>query len=482
MSVMPRALVVDDDSNFREGLAELVHREGFTVETAGSLAEARPKVAEDPPDVVLMDLGLPDGEGVELLDAPPPGSRTEFIVITGLASVESVINALRSGVLDYLTKPVDIPRLKSVLANLTRTAELKVEIGSLRKQLRELGRFGRLIGSSPAMQRVYDLIARVAPTNASVLLTGESGTGKELVAQTIHELSRRRRGPFLPLNCGAMPAGLVESELFGHERGSFTGATQLRRGHFERASNGTLMLDEIAEMPIELQVKLLRVLETGMAIRVGGDTAVQVDARVIAATNRSPEQAVADGKMREDLLYRLNVFPIELPPLRERGNDVELLAAFFLEDLNRTENMSKRFAPGALTSLRSHAWPGNVRELKNVVQRAFILAEDELVPELPGEGRVVEAGAAATTSGAASPRGTLADIERKVILSTLQRNGGDKRRTAAELGISLKTLYNRLKAYGGSPSTPSPAPEPAGEEEPEEGEEASLLHDAGREG
>ena len=472
---MPRALVVDDDLNFRSGLAELVQREGFTVATAGTLAEARPMLTEDPPDVVLMDLGLPDGGGLELLELPPPGSRIEFIVITGIASVESVIDALRTGVLDYLTKPVDISRLKSVLANLTRTTELKVEIGTLRQQLRELGRFGRLIGGSAAMQRVYDLIARVAPTNASVLLTGESGTGKEMVAQTIHELSRRRRGPFLPLNCGAMPAGLVESELFGHERGSFTGATQLRRGHFERASSGTLMLDEIAEMPIELQVKLLRVLETGAAIRVGGDTAVQVDARVIAATNRPPEQAVADGKLREDLLYRLNVFPIELPPLRDRGNDVDLLAAFFLEELNRTEGTGKRFAPGALVGLRSHAWPGNVRELKNVVQRAFILAEDELVPELPGESRIPESAAMAGGAQSTSPRGTLADIERKVILSTLQRNGGDKRRTAAELGISLKTLYNRLKAYGGGSPTSAPPAEEADEEE------APLLHDGGDE-
>ena len=475
---MPRALVVDDDVNFRSGLAELVQREGFTVAIAATLAEARPTLTEDPPEVVLMDLGLPDGGGLELLEVPPPGSRTEFIVITGIASVESAVDALRNGVLDYLTKPVDIPRLKSVLANLTRTTELKVEIGSLRKQLRELGRFGRLIGGSPAMQRVYDLIARVAPTNASVLLTGESGTGKEMVAQTIHELSRRRRGPFLPLNCGAMPAGLVESELFGHERGSFTGATQLRRGHFERASGGTLMLDEIAEMPIELQVKLLRVLETGAAIRVGGDTAVQVDARVIAATNRAPEQAVADGKLREDLLYRLNVFPVELPPLRDRGNDIELLAAFFLEELNRTEGTNKRFAPGALGSLRSHGWPGNVRELKNVVQRAFILAEDELVPELPGEARIHEP-SGSMGAPAASPRGTLADIERKVILSTLQRNAGDKRRTAAELGISLKTLYNRLKAYGGSSSSPAPAGDAGERVEEEEEEEAPLVTDGG---
>jgi DNA-binding NtrC family response regulator len=349
------ARVVDDDVNFRSGLAELVQREGFTVAIAGTLAEAKPTLAEDPPDVVLMDLGLPDGGGLDLLEIPPPGARIEFIVITGIASVESAVDALRNGVLDYLTKPVDIPRLKSVLANLTRTTGLKVEIGSRRKQLRELGRFGRLIGGSSAMQRVYDLIARVAPTNASVLLTGESGTGKEMVADD-PRAEPPRRGPFLPLNCGAMPAGLVESELFGHERGSFTGATQLRRGHFERASGGTLMLDEIADMPIELQVKLLRVLETGAAIRVGGDTPVQVDARVIAATNRSPEQAVADGKLREDLLYRLNVFPIELPPLRDRGSDIELLAAFFLEELNRTNARIVRRLSGRRRGEPAHAW------------------------------------------------------------------------------------------------------------------------------
>src|SRR5205809_4959036 len=385
---MSRALIVDDDLGFRIGVTELVQREGFEVTAASDLAEARQRLAQDPPDVVIVDLMLPDGSGIDLLRDLPAEARTEVIVITGHASVDSVIEAPRAGVLDYLTKPVDMPRLKAVLANLTRTAELKSEIGALRRQLRELGRFGRLIGVSPAMQKVYDLIARVAPTDASVLLTGESGTGKEIVAQTIHEISKRRRGPFLPLNCGAMPAGLIESELFGHERGSFTGATQQRRGHFERASAGTLLLDEITEMPIELQVKLLRVLETGTILRIGGDASVKVDARVIAATNRPPEQAVADGKLREDLLYRLNVFPIALPPLRERVGDVALLAERFLDELNQAEGSRKAFREGTEARLDAYAWPGNVRELKNMIHRAFIMAETELDPEIPGNGAV----------------------------------------------------------------------------------------------
>jgi len=441
---MSRALVVDDDLSFMMGVAELVQREGFETTTANSLTEARARLKDDPPDVVLVDLMLPDGRGIDLLGALPPGARTEFIIISGHATVESVIEALRCGVLDYLTKPVDIPRLKAVLANLARTTDLKEEIGALRRQLRGFGRFGRLIGASPAMHTVYDMIAKVAPTDATVLLTGESGTGKEVVAQTIHDLSRRRRGSFLPLNCGAMPAGLIESELFGHERGSFTGATQLRRGYFERASGGTLFLDEISEMPIELQVKLLRVLETAAAVRIGGDVPVPVDARVIAATNRSPEQAVSEGRLREDLLYRLNVFPIALPPLRERAGDVPRLADHFLEELNQAEGAKKRFAAGAYARLESYPWPGNVRELGNVIQRAFIMAEEELDPPLPAGAPAGQPGQGAALVPPGVP---LAEIERQAILSTLRQHGGDKRKAAAALGIALKTLYNRLKQY-----------------------------------
>src|SRR5213593_3088108 len=327
---MADALLVDDDVSFQAALAELVRAEGFSVETAASLGEARAFLGEHTPDLALVDLKLPDGSGLELLREIDSSVATEIVLITGHATVDSAVEALRRGASDYLTKPVDIPRLKSVLANVVRRRELREEIESLRGTLRSLGHFGPLIGASPAMQAVYDMVARVAPTDATVLVQGESGTGKELVAQTLHQLSRRRKEPFVALNCAAVSPQLIESELFGHERGSFTGAARTHKGYFERAEGGTLFLDEISEMPIELQVKLLRVLETGTVARIGGDQSVEVDVRVLAATNRDPHKAVHDGKLREDLLYRLSVFPIHMPPLRERGEDIELLASYFL--------------------------------------------------------------------------------------------------------------------------------------------------------
>jgi DNA-binding NtrC family response regulator len=303
-----------------------------------------------------------------------------------------------------------------------------------------------MIGACPSMQRVYDLIARVAPTEASILVTGETGTGKELVAQTVHELSRRHAEAFLPVNCGAVPSTLIESELFGHERGSFTGADRMHRGFFERAHRGTLFLDEVTEMPVELQVKLLRVLETGTVTRVGGNDAFKVDVRLIAATNRKPEEAVAQGKLREDLLYRLNVFPIAVPPLRERKDDIELLAEDALAQLNRQESTEKRLTPACLERLKHQTWPGNVRELKNVLQRAFILAEDEIHAEdLPLSGPVRRE---TPIDGLGVGVGmTIAEAERCLIEATLASCAGDKKRAAEVLGISLKTLYNRLGEY-----------------------------------
>jgi DNA-binding NtrC family response regulator len=299
-----------------------------------------------------------------------------------------------------------------------------------------------MIGASAAMQRVYDLVTKVAPTDATVLVSGESGTGKELVAQAIHEHSSRRRSPFLPLDFGSIPENLVESELFGHERGSFTGATQLRRGCFERAAGGTLFLDEITEMPIELQVKLLRVLESGSLLRVGGDQPVPVNVRLIAASNRVPWQAVQDGKLREDLYYRINVFPITLPPLRDREGDVLLLAEQFLETLNAAQGSTKRLSPAARDRIRRYSWRGNVRELKNELQRAFILCDGMIeFPDL-SDGN----GAAAP---AAETGGSLEESERQLILATLEQCAGDKKKAAQLLGISLKTLYNRLHLYAG---------------------------------
>jgi len=437
---MLRALFIDDDADFLEGVAEVAMQEGFEVISAPSLNEARERIAEGPVDLVLVDLVLPDGDGIELLRELKDTSSSDVILVSGMATVDSAIEALRLGALDYLTKPLDNRRLRSVLAHVLRLRSLKEEVGTLRGELRKLGRFGRLIGVSPAMQDVYDLMIKVAPTNATVFITGESGTGKDLVAQTIHELSSRRRRSFIPVDCGAIPSTLIESELFGHERGSFTGATQRRLGCFERAAGGTLFLDEITEMPIELQVKLLRVLESGQLVRVGGDQPVPIDVRLIVASNRVPSVAVHEKKLREDLYYRINVFPIVLPPLRDREEDMLLLADQFLESLNASEQTAKRLSGAARDRIRAYPLHGNVRELKNEMHRAFIIHEGVIeFPQLvatPG-----------TTPPPAGVGGSLEDSERQLILATLEHCGGDKKKTAQVLGISLKTLYNRLHVY-----------------------------------
>jgi two-component system response regulator AtoC len=440
----PRALIVDDDPGFLLGLAELVRREGFAVASAGSLKQAREEIAASPPDILLVDLRLPDGSGLDLLSGFEPATAPEVVLITGDASVETAVDALRRGAIDYLTKPVDFARIKMALANVTRTLEMKGEIGTLRGELRKLGRFGPLIGTSPAMQTVYDLISRVARTDASVLINGETGTGKDLVALTIHSLSRRSQEAFLPVNCGAISANLIESELFGHERGSFTGADRSHKGYFERAHRGTLFLDEITEMPLELQVRLLRVLETATITRVGGNEPIKIDVRILAATSLRVEEAMAASKLREDLFYRLNVFPITLPSLRERGEDVELLAEQCLGELNEASGTAKHFTRACLERLRRHSWPGNVRELKNVIQRAFILAEEDVgVDSLPlGVTEVVPASSVVMRVGT-----PIAEMERRLILATLDQCEGDKKKAADLLKISVKTLYNRLTEY-----------------------------------
>ncbi len=445
------ALLVDDDAAQLDALAEVVQLEGFAVRTAGSLEEARQRLAERTSDVIISDLMLPDGNGLELREHPT-AAETEMVLITGQASVDSAIQALRTGVLDYIPKPLDLPRLRAVLANVARTVSVKKEVGTLRSELRKFGRFGPMIGISEPMQRVYDLITRAAPTDVTVFVTGESGTGKELVAQTIHQLSRRRMAPFLAINCGAVSATLVESELFGHERGSFTGALQRHRGHFERAAGGTLFLDEVTEMPMELQVKLLRVLETHNVLRVGGSTPVEVDVRVIAATNRLPAEAVGEGKLREDLYYRLSVFPISLPPLRDRDEDLELLTRRFLAQLAEEHGTPKRITPEVMARFERYAWPGNVRELKNVIERAYILADEDIeASHIPTDVGVPEVELPEQSAAPPLKVGTsLADAERRLIMATLSHFAGDKRRAAETLGISLKTLYNRLNSYRGA--------------------------------
>ena len=441
---MPHALIVDDDTDTRELLVQVARGEGFTVADADSLRAARAVLARQIPDILLTDLELPDGNGMALINDLDSAADTEVVVVTGHASVGTAVEALRAGATDYLTKPIDIDRLTNILRRQPRTLDLKHEIGELRDELRKVGRFGHLNGSSPSMQALYDKIARVAPTSATVLLIGESGTGKELAARTIHDLSKRKRAPFLAINCGAISPQLIDSELFGNEEGGFGSNGRDQKGFFERARGGSLLLDEITEMSLALQVKLLRVLETGTFVRVGTSRPVATDVRIIAASNKQPAKAVSDGKFREDLYHRLNVFPIHLPPLRERGGDLEMLAQHFLDELNATENSAKRFAPSAIASLYAHSWPGNVRELRNYVQRAYLMAD-----------AVIDDYTQVETQGTADHHDEITvkigmpldEIEERVTMATLARCGNVKKRAAAILGISLKTLYNRLESY-----------------------------------
>ena len=449
---MPRALIVEDDAQSQAAFSALVESAGFEVRAVGSLEKARLELEQHEFDLVLTDLKLPDGESLEL-GPELEETSADVIFVTGEASVDSAVEAFRGGAVDYLTKPPDMLRLKKLLAGALRTAELRREVDTLRGELRELGRFGRMVGHCEAMQRVYDQILKVAKTEASVFVTGETGTGKELVAETVHGLSARNQKPFVAVNCGALSPNLIESELFGHEKGSFTGAARRHEGFFEQANGGTLFLDEVTEMPLELQVKLLRVLETGQVRRIGADAAIDVDVRIVAATNSDPHQAVADEILREDLLYRLLVFPIELPPLRERGDDVELIALHMLANLNKGADRPKRLSDGALARLKSHEWPGNVRELQNTLERAYILADDWISAEhLPLPGADAPSAAGSATDGALPVHVGMstAEAEKVLILATLEQCDDDKKRASELLGVSLKTLYNRLNAYKGA--------------------------------
>ena len=468
---MGHVLIVEDDEDAASMIAALVRQQGHTAMTAASIGAARKLVAMQAPDLLLLDLHLPDGQGFELIDGPHGLGDTLLVLMTGQASLETSIKALRLGAADYLVKPINPQHLKGLLSRMIAPAQLRAELQEVQELWQETGRFGQLIGRSACMQQVYRQIARVAGTAVSVFIHGESGTGKELAARAVHDLSRRRDQPFLAVNCGALSPHLVESEIFGHERGSFTGAERQHQGFFERAHGGTLFLDEVTEMPLELQVKLLRVLETGTFMRVGSTQVQQTDVRIIAATNRDAAAAVAAGRMREDLLYRLNVFPIFLPPLRDRGEDVSIIATSFLAELSQRENSLKAWTPAALARLSTHSWPGNVRELRNAVQRAWVMAvgpavDEEWLPPAAVQAPVAAVGGEmAESSRDAGDMGDAADeddggvavtvgmplaqVERRLILATYERCGQNKERTASMLGISMKTLYNRLKEYRG---------------------------------
>jgi two-component system response regulator AtoC len=448
---MSRVLVVEDDLDAARMMAALVAQAGFTVATAHSLLDARRHIALDPPELVLLDLKLPDGSGLSLFDDPVSIANTQVVLITGHATLETSIEALRLGAADYLIKPVTARQLEGILSRIIQPKALEAELQGLTDEWKRTGRFGHLWGRSTPMQRIYEQIARVSGTAVTVLITGESGTGKELVARTLHDLSRRRHAPFLAVNCGAISPQLIESEIFGHEKGSFTGAERQHQGFFERANGGTLFLDEVTEMPLALQVKLLRVLETGTFMRVGSTVVQETDVRLIAATNRDPMDAVKTGRLREDLFYRLNVFPIALPTLRERAGDVELLAEHFLGEVGRREGAEKTFSPGARAKLLRYRWPGNVRELRNVVQRTHVMTEGRVITEewLPVNAPLHEPLQGAVTGDELRVRigSSMADVERQLILATMRYYNHHKEQVAAVLGISLKTLYNRLKEY-----------------------------------
>lgn len=445
---MGHALIVEDDADAARMVAALIASQGHSAATAPTLHDARRQLALQAPDLLLLDLRLPDGNGLALLEDTDLLGQPDIVLMTGHASLENSIQALRLGVVDYLVKPLSATLLQGMLSRVMQKAPPSPRS---RNEGHEAGRFGHLVGCSAPMRRVFEQIARVAGTSVTVFITGESGTGKELVARTVHEMSRRKARPYLAVNCGAISPALIESEIFGHERGSFTGAERQHQGFFERAQGGTLFLDEITEMPPALQVKLLRVLESGTFMRVGSGVAQESDVRLIAATNRDPHRAVAEGTLREDLMYRLNVFPVAMPALRERPQDIPLLVRHLLQQIAQREGRLLRATPEALERLSTLPWPGNVRELRNVLQRAWVMETGEVLST-----RWLPESASCTASSCNDPLPvsvgmSLAHVERQVILSTLAHCGQHRERAAALLGVSLKTLYNRLKSYGLTP-------------------------------
>jgi two-component system response regulator HydG len=450
-----KILIVDDEVNARTALLELLRDEGYTVEAAADAFKALGKVADFAPDLVLTDLKMPGMDGLALLgklrenDADLP-----VIVMTAFGEVETAVKAMRSGARDYLAKPVNVGELSVVVARELEQRRLRVETGLLRARLSERYSFENIIGNSAPMQAVFKTVAQIAPSRASVLITGESGTGKELIAAAIHERSPRAKGPFVKLHCAALAESILESELFGHERGAFTGAQTRREGRFFQANHGSLFLDEIGEISPAVQVKLLRFLQEREFERVGGNETVTVDVRVIAATNRNLTQMVAEGKFREDLFYRLNVISVEMPALRARASDTPLLAAHFLRKYAAENGKELRgFSAEALEHLAAYNWPGNVRELENIVERAVVLARSDEVTlsELPPQLAAVRA-----REGLQIPGATMEEIERYAITKTLESTGGSTSRAAEILAISVRKIQYKLHEYESAPKSARP--------------------------
>ncbi len=472
-----KVLIVDDEASQRSGLAAMVSAWGMTPETAGDGNEALTKLNQFPADVILTDLNMPNLDGFGFLQRlRDSGEMPPTIVLTAFGNVETAVRTVHElGAYWFLEKPIQPGSLEILIRRAGSHAGLRAEKKVLERQLSYKGSLGELVGTSAKMQEIFALLQQAGPSKACVLITGESGTGKEMVARTVHALSTRRQGPFIAINCAALPESLIESELFGHEKGSFTGASERRAGCFEVAQHGTLLLDEIGEMPMQTQAKLLRILEDSKVRRLGGKTEFEVDVRLVAATNKVPEEAVRGGHLREDLYYRLNVFHIHLPPLRERKEDIQPIAEALMGDLNRKHDcrVADISAP-VMEAFERHNWPGNVRELRNVLERAVILAgEGSIEPRhLPAflqaqKGTAPVPGAAvaaATTTPAVAPPAppaqddgdavkfqigtTVEEAEKGLILRTLEHTRNNKTRAAEILGISLKTLHNKLKEYG----------------------------------
>jgi DNA-binding NtrC family response regulator len=445
---MPHALIIDDDASTLSLLSNHVERRGFSTVAANSFANAKAELARVRFDVVLLDVLLGDGSGLDLLLEIPRRDRPDVILMSGEDSVQRAIAGMGLRNVHFLLKPIELAKLSALLDQVRKRCRAATKEALSESELSGLA---RLIGTSPQMQELAWLVEKVATTKLPVYIEGESGTGKELVARAIHELSPRMREPFIAINCGAMPETLIDSELFGHDKGAFTGATDSKSGVFEQASTGTLFLDEISEMGPELQVRLLRVLETGRVRRIGSSKPIDVDVRIIAATNRPASEAIAEGKLREDLYHRLAVFPIHTPPLRDRKEDIPLLIEHFLNGLSAEGGKQKDVAQETVASLQAYSWPGNVRQLRNAVQRAYVLADQTLTPEcLPDPIRgASQTGGVARPATHFAPGTTIAAAERTLIESTLERLGGNKDATAEALGISRRTLYNRLKEYAG---------------------------------
>lgn len=450
-------LIIDDEKNIRDGLKLALEADGYDVQTAANGEEGLDIVRSDAVDLVITDLKMPKVSGEEVLKtiiSQMPG--IPVIVLTGHGTVETAVDAMRAGAYDFLTKPLDLDRLSLLVKRALQNRALVLQHRQLQQEIEKKKAFANIIGKSPAMETVFEIIRRVAPTKASVLITGESGVGKELIANAIHTLSPRKEKPFIKVHCAALSEGLLESELFGHEKGSFTGAAGRKRGRFELAHGGSIFLDEIGEIDQTVQVKILRVLQERRFERVGGENTIAVDTRLITATNRNLEKEIAAGNFREDLYYRLNVVEINVPPLRERKEDIPLLITAFIQEFAQENGKTiNGLEPRARAALYAFDWPGNIRQLRNSIESAVVMSTDSLIrfEDLPAPVRDT----ITKTSIAVPVNSSLADAEREVILQTLALNQGNKSKTADVLQIGRKTLHRKLDEYANQDNVTNPS-------------------------